>query len=183
MKKTHVLVCRKAREVISKKNQKKLLRLITIWVRRQSKQIIPFLVSFSLTKSRVFRFTSVRENLCRSTNPSSDSGFDSERRVEDRFDLGSCSLVDIYFFDSNEKCWKSRISGCLSSKYCGTMSRFPRGFVENSSMEKPKIPLRPTICFRPINPSDLERLEQIHRDIFPIRYSKDPLFPESFDYV
>uniref|UniRef100_A0A1J3IYM2 N-alpha-acetyltransferase 60 n=1 Tax=Noccaea caerulescens TaxID=107243 RepID=A0A1J3IYM2_NOCCA len=53
------------------------------------------------------------------------------------------------------------------------MSRFPRGFVENSSMEKPKIPLRPTICFRPINPSDLERLEQIHRDIFPIRYESE----------
>lgn len=36
-------------------------------------------------------------------------------------------------------------------------------------MEEPKIARRPTICFRPINPSDLERLEQIHRDIFPIR--------------
>ncbi|CAL9230572.1 unnamed protein product [Arabidopsis halleri] len=53
------------------------------------------------------------------------------------------------------------------------MSRFPRGFVENSSMEEPKIARRPTICFRPINPSDLERLEQIHRDIFPIRYESE----------
>ncbi|KAL0735716.1 hypothetical protein Bca4012_011926 [Brassica carinata] len=53
------------------------------------------------------------------------------------------------------------------------MSRFPRGFVENSSMEEPKISTRPSICFRPINPSDLERLEQIHRDIFPIRYESE----------
>ncbi|KAG2333788.1 hypothetical protein Bca4012_016591 [Brassica carinata] len=54
------------------------------------------------------------------------------------------------------------------------MSRFPRGFVENSSMEEPETPLRrASICFRPINPSDLERLEQIHRDLFPIRYESE----------
>ncbi|CDY16978.1 BnaC09g41050D [Brassica napus] len=40
-------------------------------------------------------------------------------------------------------------------------------------MEEPKISTRPSICFRPINPSDLERLEQIHRDIFPIRYESE----------
>ncbi|RID68592.1 hypothetical protein BRARA_C00740 [Brassica rapa] len=54
------------------------------------------------------------------------------------------------------------------------MSRFPRGFVEDLSMEEPKTSLRrPSICFRPINPSDLERLEQIHRDLFPIRYESE----------
>ncbi|CAN8300200.1 unnamed protein product [Cochlearia groenlandica] len=59
------------------------------------------------------------------------------------------------------------------------MSRFARGFKfnENSSSmeekEQPKIPVRPNICFRPINPFDLERLEQIHRDIFPIRYESE----------
>lgn len=29
---------------------------------------------------------------------------------------------------------------------------------------------RPIICFRPIRPSDLETLEKIHGDLFPIRY-------------
>ncbi|XP_010453851.1 PREDICTED: histone acetyltransferase MCC1 isoform X2 [Camelina sativa] len=54
------------------------------------------------------------------------------------------------------------------------MSRFPRGFVENSSSkEETKTARRPSICFRPINPCDLERLEQIHRDIFPIRYESE----------
>ena len=60
------------------------------------------------------------------------------------------------------------------------MSRFPRGFVGDSSMEEPETPLRrPSICFRPINPSDLERLEQIHRDLFPIRLTeKVPFFED-----
>ncbi|XP_010549844.1 PREDICTED: histone acetyltransferase MCC1 [Tarenaya hassleriana] len=53
------------------------------------------------------------------------------------------------------------------------MSRFPRESMEDSSMEDPSISLRPAICYRPINPSDLERLEQIHRDIFPIRYESE----------
>ncbi|CAN8256068.1 unnamed protein product [Cochlearia groenlandica] len=39
--------------------------------------------------------------------------------------------------------------------------------------EEHKSPLRPNICLRPINPFDLERLEQTHRDIFPIRYETE----------
>ncbi|KAL9342097.1 hypothetical protein Peur_065422 [Populus x canadensis] len=31
----------------------------------------------------------------------------------------------------------------------------------------------PTICYRPIQPSDLEVLERIHADIFPIRYESE----------
>ncbi|KAM7277832.1 hypothetical protein ACFE04_004966 [Oxalis oulophora] len=31
----------------------------------------------------------------------------------------------------------------------------------------------PTICYRPIKPSDLEILEQIHADVFPIRYESE----------
>ncbi|XVF42901.1 hypothetical protein PTKIN_Ptkin01aG0403100 [Pterospermum kingtungense] len=42
-----------------------------------------------------------------------------------------------------------------------------------SSMVNPKISHRPTICYRPIQPSDLEILEQIHSDIFPIRYESE----------
>ncbi|GAB2264947.1 hypothetical protein Dimus_000018 [Dionaea muscipula] len=37
---------------------------------------------------------------------------------------------------------------------------------------------RPNITFRPIRPSDLEVLEQLHRDLFPIRYE-----PEFFHNV
>ncbi|XP_010558625.1 PREDICTED: histone acetyltransferase MCC1-like [Tarenaya hassleriana] len=53
------------------------------------------------------------------------------------------------------------------------MSPLPRGSMENSSMKETSISLRPIICYRPINPSDLERLEQIHRDIFPVRYESE----------
>ncbi|XP_022744544.1 uncharacterized protein LOC111295350 [Durio zibethinus] len=37
-----------------------------------------------------------------------------------------------------------------------------------SSMVNPKISHHPTICYRPIQPSDLEILEQIHSDVFLI---------------
>ncbi|KAJ6858644.1 hypothetical protein NC652_041056 [Populus alba x Populus x berolinensis] len=36
-----------------------------------------------------------------------------------------------------------------------------------------KISHRPTICYRPIQPSDLEVLERLHADIFPIRYEEE----------
>jgi len=36
-------------------------------------------------------------------------------------------------------------------------------------MVNQKISHRPTICYRPIQPSDLEVLERLHADIFPIR--------------
>uniref|UniRef100_A0A2P2KQ94 N-alpha-acetyltransferase 60 n=1 Tax=Rhizophora mucronata TaxID=61149 RepID=A0A2P2KQ94_RHIMU len=36
-----------------------------------------------------------------------------------------------------------------------------------------KISHRPTICYRPVQPSDLEILEQIHSDVFPIRYESE----------
>ncbi|XP_022746242.1 histone acetyltransferase MCC1-like [Durio zibethinus] len=42
-----------------------------------------------------------------------------------------------------------------------------------SSMVNPKISHRPTICYRPIQPSDLEILEQIHSDLFPVRYESE----------
>ncbi|KAJ8761708.1 hypothetical protein K2173_004484 [Erythroxylum novogranatense] len=32
---------------------------------------------------------------------------------------------------------------------------------------------RPTICYRPIHPSDLDILERIHSDVFPIRYESE----------
>jgi len=51
------------------------------------------------------------------------------------------------------------------------MSRFPRRFIDDSSMEDAGISLCPSIHYRPINPNDLDRLEQIHRDIFPIKYA------------
>lgn len=38
-------------------------------------------------------------------------------------------------------------------------------------MEEPGISRRPSIYYRPINPNDLDRLEKIHRDIFPIKYA------------
>ncbi|CAN8269747.1 unnamed protein product [Cochlearia groenlandica] len=37
-------------------------------------------------------------------------------------------------------------------------------------MEEQGISLRPSIGYRSINPNDLNRLEQIHREIFPIKY-------------
>ncbi|XWS65063.1 hypothetical protein CRYUN_Cryun05aG0058900 [Craigia yunnanensis] len=40
-------------------------------------------------------------------------------------------------------------------------------------MVNPNISHRPTICYRPIQPSDLEILEQIHSDLFPIRYESE----------
>ncbi|XP_017977737.1 PREDICTED: histone acetyltransferase MCC1 [Theobroma cacao] len=36
-----------------------------------------------------------------------------------------------------------------------------------------KISHRPSICYRPIQPSDLAILEQIHSDVFPIRYESE----------
>ncbi|KAL9274405.1 Histone acetyltransferase MCC1-like protein, partial [Drosera capensis] len=46
------------------------------------------------------------------------------------------------------------------------------------SMEELKSSHHPIINFRPIKPSDLEVLEQLHRDLFPIRYE-----PEFFHNV
>ncbi|CAH8259100.1 unnamed protein product [Arabidopsis lyrata] len=40
-------------------------------------------------------------------------------------------------------------------------------------MEDPRISLFPSIYYRPIKPNDLDRLEQIHRDIFPIKYESE----------
>ncbi|KAL0744611.1 hypothetical protein Bca4012_086124 [Brassica carinata] len=40
-------------------------------------------------------------------------------------------------------------------------------------MEEPGVSRRPSIYYRPINPNDLDRLEQIHRDIFPIKYESE----------
>jgi ribosomal protein S18 acetylase RimI-like enzyme len=40
-------------------------------------------------------------------------------------------------------------------------------------MEDAGISLCPSIHYRPINPNDLDRLEQIHRDIFPIKYESE----------
>lgn len=37
-------------------------------------------------------------------------------------------------------------------------------------MVKPNAIDCPSICYRPIEPSDLEVLEQIHGNLFPIRY-------------
>ncbi|KAL3653804.1 hypothetical protein CASFOL_003485 [Castilleja foliolosa] len=36
-----------------------------------------------------------------------------------------------------------------------------------------KVPCRPIIAYRPIRPSDITVLEQIHGDLFPIRYESD----------
>lgn len=40
-------------------------------------------------------------------------------------------------------------------------------------MGKPKILHHPIISYRPIRPSDLEILEQLHTDVFPIRYESE----------
>ncbi|KAL6127416.1 hypothetical protein ACLB2K_070781 [Fragaria x ananassa] len=40
-------------------------------------------------------------------------------------------------------------------------------------MVNPNPPHRSTICYRPIQPADLEILEQIHTDLFPIRYESE----------
>ncbi|KAI4322020.1 hypothetical protein L6164_021748 [Bauhinia variegata] len=37
-------------------------------------------------------------------------------------------------------------------------------------MVNPKVSTRPTICYRPIRPSDFDILEHIHGNLFPIRY-------------
>ncbi|KAE8684704.1 Histone acetyltransferase MCC1 [Hibiscus syriacus] len=47
------------------------------------------------------------------------------------------------------------------------------GLMIQTSMLNPKISHRPAICYRPIQPSDLEILEQIHIDVFPIRYESE----------
>ncbi|CAN1164929.1 Histone acetyltransferase MCC1 [Linum perenne] len=40
-------------------------------------------------------------------------------------------------------------------------------------MARPKVSHRPRICFRAILPSDLEILERMHAEIFPIRYESE----------
>ncbi|OAY41760.1 histone acetyltransferase MCC1 [Manihot esculenta] len=40
-------------------------------------------------------------------------------------------------------------------------------------MVNPKSSHRPTICYRPIRPSDLEILERLHANVFPIRYESE----------
>ncbi|KAH1031613.1 hypothetical protein J1N35_043787 [Gossypium stocksii] len=40
-------------------------------------------------------------------------------------------------------------------------------------MVNPEISHHPTICYRSMHPSDLEILEQIHSDVFPIRYESE----------
>ncbi|CAN0888193.1 Histone acetyltransferase MCC1 [Linum grandiflorum] len=40
-------------------------------------------------------------------------------------------------------------------------------------MTRPKVSHRPSICFRAILPSDLEILERMHAEIFPIRYEAE----------
>ncbi|KAL6122933.1 hypothetical protein ACLB2K_075457 [Fragaria x ananassa] len=40
-------------------------------------------------------------------------------------------------------------------------------------MVNPNPPHHSTICYRPIQPADLEILEQIHTDLFPIRYESE----------
>ncbi|RDX97132.1 Histone acetyltransferase MCC1, partial [Mucuna pruriens] len=44
------------------------------------------------------------------------------------------------------------------------------GLSEKDSMVNPKVSSQPKICYRPIRPSDLDILEQIHGRLFPIRY-------------
>ncbi|XP_062147384.1 histone acetyltransferase MCC1 isoform X2 [Alnus glutinosa] len=53
------------------------------------------------------------------------------------------------------------------------MSDLCWGLTTQSSMVKPKVSRCPTIFYRPIQPSDLEILEQIHGDLFPIRYESE----------
>lgn len=55
---------------------------------------------------------------------------------------------------------------CKFSKYI----KYLQGIDHTVSMVNPNLPRRPTICYRPIQPADLEILEQIHTDLFPIRY-------------
>ncbi|KAJ0085753.1 hypothetical protein Patl1_07124 [Pistacia atlantica] len=40
-------------------------------------------------------------------------------------------------------------------------------------MIDPKVACHPTICYRPIRPSDLLILEQLHAELFPIRYESE----------
>lgn len=47
------------------------------------------------------------------------------------------------------------------------------GFIAQASMVNPKLSHRASICYRPIEPSDREILEQIHCDLFPIRYESE----------
>ncbi|KAF5741781.1 putative N-acetyltransferase [Tripterygium wilfordii] len=63
-----------------------------------------------------------------------------------------------------------RTSSCalspnISSLFWGLRVKF--------SMVAPKISQHPIICYRQIQPSDLEILEQLHGDIFPIRYESE----------
>uniref|UniRef100_I1JAM7 N-alpha-acetyltransferase 60 n=3 Tax=Glycine subgen. Soja TaxID=1462606 RepID=I1JAM7_SOYBN len=44
------------------------------------------------------------------------------------------------------------------------------GLSEKDSMVNPKVSTQPKICYRPIQPSDLDILEHIHCRLFPIRY-------------
>ncbi|KAL5837058.1 hypothetical protein ACOSQ3_014227 [Xanthoceras sorbifolium] len=45
--------------------------------------------------------------------------------------------------------------------------------MEKYSIVMPKVAGHPTICYRPIRPSDLGILEQLHADVFPIRYESE----------
>ncbi|KAG6605149.1 Histone acetyltransferase MCC1, partial [Cucurbita argyrosperma subsp. sororia] len=45
--------------------------------------------------------------------------------------------------------------------------------LKSSAMLKPKAIDCPSICYRPIKPSDREVLEQIHGNLFPIRYESE----------
>ncbi|KAK3229398.1 hypothetical protein Dsin_001279 [Dipteronia sinensis] len=45
--------------------------------------------------------------------------------------------------------------------------------MEKYSMVIPKVAGNPTICYRPIRPSDLGILEQLHANVFPIRYESE----------
>ncbi|XP_059433785.1 histone acetyltransferase MCC1 isoform X2 [Corylus avellana] len=67
-------------------------------------------------------------------------------------------------FDINGRCsWTNSL--CMSDLCWGLTAQ--------SSMVNPKVPRRPTLFYRPIQPSDLEILEQIHGDLFPIRYESE----------
>lgn len=55
---------------------------------------------------------------------------------------------------------------CKFSKYI----QYLQGIDHTMPMVNPNPPHHSTICYRPIQPADLEILEQIHTDLFPIRY-------------
>ncbi|KAM5557953.1 hypothetical protein ABKV19_025000 [Rosa sericea] len=64
--------------------------------------------------------------------------------------------------------WKEKFM-CKFSKYI----KYLQGIDHTIPMVNPNLPRRPTICYRPIQPADLEILEQIHTDLFPIRYESE----------